>query len=364
MVKESIGGNNSVIGRKRILIVSPMPPAMGGISVSSARLRDRLEKDGYEVDTYNLQIKVPRRIHGVWQLLNMLWLPFYVFGKRKYDIIHFHVSGYWRRMYIWITKFMLKGSKIVVTIHGDLANFIKMPMCNRVMSIADHIICVRHGNLKLLPTILQRRASETPAFIMPSTSTIASEKLPNDVSNFIENACSENIPIIIFNGSIVLSGPFYDLYGFNDMVTLLDRMKDDEIKFAALLIVNDLYLDAERKDFLKKIKEKLALNERVRICSGKEFSLLPVFSKKNIIYIRPTKTDGDSLSVREALALGSKVVASNVAPRPQGTICYDMKKGADALYSAVKVALNETDVSQVANNDYYDKIIEVYTSLL
>ena len=42
-------------GKIRILIVSPVPPAVGGISVSSSRLKDRLVLDGYEVDTYNMQ---------------------------------------------------------------------------------------------------------------------------------------------------------------------------------------------------------------------------------------------------------------------------------------------------------------------
>ena len=37
-------------GKARILLVSPMPPAMGGISVGSARLRDNLTADGYEVE--------------------------------------------------------------------------------------------------------------------------------------------------------------------------------------------------------------------------------------------------------------------------------------------------------------------------
>lgn len=40
------------------------------------------------------------------------------------------------------------------------------------------------------------------------------------------------------------------------------------------------------------------------------------------VFLRPTLADGDSLSVREALALGVQVVASDASPRPQGVIVF------------------------------------------
>jgi hypothetical protein len=36
------------------------------------------------------------------------------------------------------------------------------------------------------------------------------------------------------------------------------------------------------------------------------------------VFLRPTSWDGDSVIVREALALGARVVASDLAPRPRG----------------------------------------------
>ncbi len=126
--------------RHRILIVSPMLPAVGGISVSSSRLRDRLIDDGYEVDTYNLQMKVPGWCHGMWQLINTFWIPFYILFNKKYDIVHLHISCYWRRVYIWLTRWMFGRTKTVVTIHGDLANYINKPLCAAVLSSGDKLI--------------------------------------------------------------------------------------------------------------------------------------------------------------------------------------------------------------------------------
>ena len=36
------------------------------------------------------------------------------------------------------------------------------------------------------------------------------------------------------------------------------------------------------------------------------------------VFLRPTSWDGDSVIVREALALGARVIASDLAPRPAG----------------------------------------------
>ena len=44
---------NNCLKNKRILIVSPMPPRIGGVSVSSGRLYDNLKADGYVVEVYN-----------------------------------------------------------------------------------------------------------------------------------------------------------------------------------------------------------------------------------------------------------------------------------------------------------------------
>jgi glycogen synthase len=55
-------------------------------------------------------------------------------------------------------------------------------------------------------------------------------------------------------------------------------------------------------------------------------------------FVRPTTADGDSVSVREALALGVPCVASDVAPRPAGTVTFP-SGDARALVEALSQAL-------------------------
>lgn len=352
--------------KKRILLVSPMPPAIGGISVSTARLRDRLLEDGYEVDTYNLQIRTKTFLHPFWQLANMMFLPLYILFNKRYDIIHLHISGYWRRVFLKITHCFFKGSKIVVTIHGDVANYLNKPCSKFVMSVGDRIICVRPENRKLLPVRLQARSVEIPAFIMPSEQSIDKETLPDNVRSFLSGVDAANLPLIVFNGSVVLNESFYDLYGFDEVVRMTKDLEKDNLKAAVLIIVNDMIFDERKNAFVKKIEERLVSSDNVMLCKLQQFSLLPILKRKNTIYIRPTKTDGDSLSVREALALGVPVVASDAAPRPEGTFLYKLSEGYGAFYKVVSTVLmsEKTETrSHVIYGDYYDKIITVYKSL-
>ena len=56
------------------------------------------------------------------------------------------------------------------------------------------------------------------------------------------------------------------------------------------------------------------------------------------VFVRPTYFDGDAVSIREAFALGVRVVASDTAFRPDGARLFP-RGDADALAAAVDQAL-------------------------
>lgn len=346
-----------------------MPPSKGGISVSSSRLCDRLSDLGYDVDTYNLQVKVPASLHGVWQILNMLFLPVYVVFNKKYDIIHLHISCYWRRVILKIVRRLFKGAKTVVTIHGDVANFINYPLSHKILDSGDGIICVRPGNIDLLPEHLRVRARHIPAFIMPSKSEISRMSVPEDVGRFFDEAEKNGMPVIVFNGAVVLSQPFYDLYGFEDFTDAMLKLGEQQIKACALIIVNDMVIDSAKAKFLDGIERRLSGHPEIKFVKNSNFSLLPIFSRPSCIYVRPTKTDGDSLSLRESLAFGVPTIASDIAPRPEGTILYDLSKGSDELCRVLKTTVRNMETgsrtsSDGSAKDYFQEVVDVYESLL
>jgi glycogen(starch) synthase len=61
------------------------------------------------------------------------------------------------------------------------------------------------------------------------------------------------------------------------------------------------------------------------------------------LFVRPTRADGDAVSVREALALGRPVVASDAAPRPEGTSIFPAGDDAACAEAMFRALGNEGD---------------------
>jgi glycosyltransferase involved in cell wall biosynthesis len=59
------------------------------------------------------------------------------------------------------------------------------------------------------------------------------------------------------------------------------------------------------------------------------------------VFVRPTFTDGDSISVREALSLGIPVIASDCVERPDGVVLFKTGNAGD-LSGKLQCALVES----------------------
>lgn len=81
------------------------------------------------------------------------------------------------------------------------------------------------------------------------------------------------------------------------------------------------------------------------------------------VFVRPTRADGDAISVREALALGTPVVASDAAARPAGVTRYpteDAAALAEALARALNRPLPPVGPSPNADADAVARIASIY----
>lgn len=345
--------------KKRILQIAPLPPLIGGISVSIGRLRDRLLYEGYDVVGYN--IKYNGKYKKYWKAIEAFkyfYIPFFILFHRRFDVIHVHVSGVLRKLYITMAKrVFFPRTKLIFTIHGDIGNLLKQRFASLSLSGADRIICVQQGDSVLLPGKLRTRAVDIPAFIMPVLDD-SSAGIPETVMDFIEK---DGKPLIVFSGGYVTTDLYDDLYGFGDIVRLYKDLKSEQVYFKLLINCYSTGNNQKAKDLRNMITGELEGKDDVLYVENAGINLSAIF-KYSKIYVRPTKTDGDALSIREALCMGNTAIVSDAAKRPEESVVYELGNAMDLLAKTIS-ALNNKTVSRACmceEMDFYHKIKKQY----
>jgi glycosyltransferase involved in cell wall biosynthesis len=331
--------------------MGPVPPPVGGVSVHISRLLSKLKSEGYACRTVE-DHRVPAKL-----------LPFWIFARlvlqrlRGSCILHVH-SGNWRTRFFATLYSRMLGIPVVVTIHSFRANDNRKTdwLAAKVMRLARHLIVTNEG-IRL--TCIQFGAnpdkiSVQHAYLHPE---LKDSLQPPEL---IAEAIANRNPLIAANAFMLRLHKGEDLYGLDMLIELTAKLKDD---FRNLLLIFMLpqtglpeYLQQCRQRIVELniedsfciITEKLEFVELLRVCD---------------LMIRPTNTDGDSLSIREALFLGVPAVCSDVVSRPPGTVLFK-NRDVDDLERKVRSCLNSpAPPVTVAEPDAWSVIQSIYQEL-
>ncbi|MBR5087624.1 MAG: glycosyltransferase family 4 protein [Muribaculaceae bacterium] len=343
----------------KILLISPLLPGIGGISISVEKMRKRLVMDGHEVSTINLRFKDKKYNNKLFLFVRFALIPFMVLFKSRYDLIHCHATGGYRKYYLSFFKFLYKNASLIFTIHGDVSYMLDDNKSLYALNNADGVICVQKGDSNKLRPYLRHSVilSDIPAFFACSIDD--TDTIPPKIQSFIS---LNSDPLIVVCGKIAISSTFYDLYGMLDAAILFSRLRNKGIAAKMLMIVIG---DASKKEqivLVDKIKDEVGEDKNFMMSESVK-AMEPIFDNTQL-YLRPTKTDGDSLSVREALMSGCQVLASDVSCRPSGTILYNSHSIDDMEQKAIGILNSHIEknhqVVDFYNNliDFYDQVIE------
>jgi glycosyltransferase involved in cell wall biosynthesis len=347
---------------KRILLVSPFPPYLGGVSVSVQRLYDHLRNSGYSVSRFNTQL-TSRRLNRfqTLKMLKYLGLPLFLVFSKRFDIIHFHVSGLFPKMYVALwRRFFSRKTMFVITIHGQVAHLLESGYGKYALRAFDRIICVKKGDQRNMPMQLKPRTVEIPAFIPPVMNDRA-DLIPVRLKDFLER---DSIKMLL-NGFIICDSRNHDLYGFMDSVVLLEQLRMKGRNADLIIVVLGSDYNKECRDYLASLKDYCViknLGDHVLWVENQDMELWPLIKKVHV-FLRPTKSDGDALSIRESLYLQKPVITSDVVPRPAGSIVYKHNSQRDFLEKAIALLDNYDDyVSRLGTLkiNFADKIVEQY----
>lgn len=111
-----------------------------------------------------------------------------------------------------------------------------------------------------------------------------------------------------------------DLYGLIDSLDIYEELLPIYSDYYFVMMIGEMGTCLFSKQIQGKIKALSRFSNFIFITGG--VSQLPLMNRVKVL-LRLTKTDGDSVSVREAIHSGAKVIATNVGYRPPETILVD-----------------------------------------
>jgi hypothetical protein len=336
----------------RVLLVSPFPPSIGGVSVSVQRLYDFLVKSGFDVVRFDTQFR-NKRLNSSKSLkfLKYLTLPFFILVIRRVDVIHFHVSGVFPKLYVSLWRWMFRrNTRFIITIHGEVSHLLKSSYGTYSLNSFDRIICVKKGDTEHMPAALRPRTVEIPAFIPPEMSD-KKVAFPENLQKFLERDSFK----LLLNGFIISDHKYNDLYGFRDSILLLEQLRIKRRNAELILVVLGSDYNHESRDYLASLKDYCFiknLGEHVCWVENQVMELWPLMKKVDVL-LRPTLSDGDALSIRESLYLHKPVITSNAVPRPSGSIVYKLNKPDDLLEKTLTLIDNyDEHVSRLGTHNF------------
>ncbi len=351
-----------------------IPPKYGGVSVSIARLIDKLTEDelivgGFynrenhdehvlqsELFDYELNLSTKKILFSLPNCLKVL---------APYKILHSHYSLE-HMIYIWCFLHFLH-KKIVITVHNSMVqrfyhecDFINRFFLKRVVNHPNVTwVAVSEqakDELLRLPIKFKNLIHVIPAYIPDGRKV--TEVLPPELQNYID----KHVKNIVFYGHSFMFHNGEDIYGFNDALFLYaEILKLNKQPIGFVLCLTEIN-DTDKINVLRRKARQLGVEDKIYWQLGPIEEMKSLWNKTDV-YIRPTCTDGDSVAVREALDLGVQVVASDVCPRPKKTILYhfgDMGDFVGKVTEALEIG------HTITNPDYsnYYKLRNIYSKLL
>jgi glycosyltransferase involved in cell wall biosynthesis len=297
----------------KVLLVGPYPPPHGGVSVHVAGLKERADREGMQCRVLNSDrsapssrnyIRIRSRLHLIVSLL-----------RHAFDgwTIHVHTNGHNTRSWLVALAGALAGvagrKPAHLTLHSGMSpDYLAGSIRRRWLA---WITCRLFGRITCvslpIQTALESLGLQSGKI---EVAHAGNESVENSVL-LVKRNCAEPMGDIArwlqrHKPVLAATGNAMPEYGISLLLDAVGRLSSNFPNVGCLVMGLD---NPNRPDNVLTIGDIPHLN-----CLG-------LMSKADV-FVRPTFADGDSISVREALALNVPVVASDCAGRPAGTVLF------------------------------------------
>lgn len=330
--------------KKSVFMIGPLPPPIGGVSVHVSRLIE-MNKEKFNI------IKVNTTENRLQQGIKLLTLLIFSSQNPTEFVVHNHI---FKIKFNSLIVFLCKLLKInyVQTVHSLRIDFnniskINMILIKYILKNSYKIIAVNEvikNTLSDIDISVSDKTFVIPAFLPYKENNAKQKKIQYlqniQLDDFLERhdivLCANAYKIMFYNGE--------DLYGIDLCIKLMKELKSNLLnKKVGLIFMLPQVGEDEYFENMKKLIKKYEIEENF-VFVNQSVDLVPLF-KNTDVFLRPTNTDGDALSIREALNEGVPTIASDVVQRPLGTIIFENRNLLD-LYKKVVMVINNIEIEK------------------
>lgn len=352
--------------------VGPYPPPFGGVSVHIKRLHERLSEAGVRSAVYSgagRRQGNPPGVHSSRRPWAKERVLLQTIARTKEDVVHCHEGWQWCPA---LLVALARGQKIVMTFHNQelVTSFLA---CSLHVRAAAWILCrsrrvrwiavsdsVKDGLLQL--GVPAERVLVLPAFLRPAMPTVGPRGLAREVTEF----AAKHKPLLVTYGwKYWMEDALGDVYGFDLCVRSLASLRK---RFPHAGLIMSIPGGGDEPDLaaFERDLEQLAVRHHVLVLKDALEDSMQLWARADV-FLRASRTDGDAVSVREALSLGVPVVASSAAVRPRGVRIF-LSGDAASLESAIREVLASGAAGPAASpgsepSDGFNALLGVYRDL-
>ncbi|WP_136482671.1 glycosyltransferase [Cognatitamlana onchidii] len=343
----------------KVEIWGTYPPPIGGVSIHIMRFIHEVNKlnsnivlkdfNGLDENEFDYIIKVKSKLNEFFAL------PF-----RSKMLIHLHSNKF--IVFVLLLIFGRKH-KIGMTIHNKnlvkTSKGVKKKLTTLFLRRLDFIILndPEYANQFTEAFKIDKLKTHVlPAYIKPLETERS--KLPKKVLQFRQHKeflISANAFMLRFEEGV-------DIYGFDLLIDLVYALKKKDINVGLIFCLPQIGNQQYYGQLCAIIKDK-SLEKDILILQEKLPNAFQIWEASDL-FIRPTTTDIEGVSVKEALDFNTPVIASNVCKRPKEAVLFKSRDFEELLsktfelYKASK-AINKTPIS-FNGEKITPKILEIY----
>lgn len=319
--KEYFRAVESAMVKYKLAIIGSTPPPIGGVTIHTRRLYDHAKSEHIDAKLFNISIfnKGDKDAYSLIRLVDFLLL-------NKNKVVHYQGSQLIGLISLMLLKIIFRF-KLIWSIHSEYTipnikegslkkRLIKKLEKNMNMVICDNINIHKQVNDYLLVNTI---------ILSPFFPPINFSNIKLDLTSHFKS----DAKIIVFNAyKLVFNTSGEDVYGLDIFCESLKLMAAGGLRCNVILLIPEFCANSEL--YLKKQTAwyESQENVEVKVISNSDIEGWR-YIKSADIFVRPTITDGDALSVRESLFFDTPVVASDCTSRPLGVVLYKNKNSVD-----------------------------------